>query len=67
MGLTQKSLSGSVLEFFMDSEYPASGSKYSQHFAIFKKDGFNTQSIGSSGLWPSYFSDFVERLSFILL
>jgi hypothetical protein len=35
------------LEFLIDPDNPASGSKYSQQFAIFK-DGCNTQ-IGSSG------------------
>jgi hypothetical protein len=36
------------LEFLMDPDNPASGSKYSQKFDIFK-DGCNIQRIGSSG------------------
>jgi hypothetical protein len=36
------------LEFLMDPDNPASGSKYSRQFIIFK-DGCNFQSIGSSG------------------
>jgi hypothetical protein len=36
------------LEFLMDPENLALGSKYSLQFAIFK-DGRNTQRIGSSG------------------
>jgi hypothetical protein len=36
------------LEFLMDSDNPASGSKYSRQFAIFK-DGCNFQRTGSKG------------------
>jgi hypothetical protein len=36
------------LEFLMDTDNPASVSKYSRQFAIFK-DGCNFQRIGSSG------------------
>jgi hypothetical protein len=36
------------LEFLMDPDNPASGSKYSRQFIIFK-DGCNFQRIGSSG------------------
>jgi hypothetical protein len=36
------------LEFIMDPDNQASGSKYYRQFAIFK-DGCNTQRIGSSG------------------
>jgi hypothetical protein len=36
------------LEFLMDPDNPASGSKYSQKFDVFK-DGCKGQRIGSSG------------------
>jgi hypothetical protein len=39
------------LEFFMDPDNPASGSKYSRQFSIFK-DGCPAQRIGSNWWWP---------------